>query len=406
MAAVVLLIGDRLQSQPGIGAASSSPGETPPATQSTATSPSVPSPSAPTSPPSEATPDQTRAPSPEPTPKETPRAIAVTSQEMAPAPVSARSNASSLWTGSAIIVWGGAQLLNGGPDTYLADGAAYDPVGNLWRPIADGPLSARQSALAVWTGSEVIVWGGDSVAGNSSNGAAFAPAADVWRPIADAPFAWRTGAAAIWTGAEMVIAAAQPRDRLTVAAYDPVGDTWRMLPDLTAPSESGVHLTWTGQEIVLLNLTSGLFRLEADADAWAAVDLSTSEGSPLGPIQWTGDSVAGVALEYLGPGRYGHFVVAWDPATSTWLDLPRPHSSLSDLQRILWADDRVILFGVESAFDADTQEWLSIPVPSLIDRLGGVAVWAGDRLVVWGGAPFSEMPSESKSTGAVFVPAW
>lgn len=51
-----------------------------------------------------------------------------------------------------MMVWGG----NG-----LADGASFNPATNVWTPLvaASGP-GGRSGLSAVWTGTEMIVWGG------------------------------------------------------------------------------------------------------------------------------------------------------------------------------------------------------------------------------------------------------
>jgi hypothetical protein len=69
---------------------------------------------------------------------------------------SARTRHTAIWTGSEMIVWGGR-----GGTGFLGDGAAYGPLGNAWRalPASFAPL-ARAEHTAVWTGTSVIIWGG------------------------------------------------------------------------------------------------------------------------------------------------------------------------------------------------------------------------------------------------------
>ncbi len=62
-----------------------------------------------------------------------------------------------------MIVWGGfgctTQICQ--TTTYLNDGARYSPSANNWvTTSATNAPSARVSPTAVWTGSEMIVWGG------------------------------------------------------------------------------------------------------------------------------------------------------------------------------------------------------------------------------------------------------
>ena len=61
-----------------------------------------------------------------------------------------------MWTGSEMIVWGGV----GGGGTFNT-GGRYNPSTNTWTATSttNAPV-ARDVHTAVWTGSEMIVWGG------------------------------------------------------------------------------------------------------------------------------------------------------------------------------------------------------------------------------------------------------
>ena len=69
---------------------------------------------------------------------------------------SKREASSVVWTGSELIVWGG--FADG---DYLGSGARYDPEADHWSQTSEqGAPSARAWHTAVWTGTEMIVWGG------------------------------------------------------------------------------------------------------------------------------------------------------------------------------------------------------------------------------------------------------
>jgi hypothetical protein len=75
-----------------------------------------------------------------------------------------RYDHAAVWTGHEMIVWGGFGCID--PPlchtiTYLNTGARYDPSTDGWvaTTVANAP-SGRESPSAVWTGSEMIVWGG------------------------------------------------------------------------------------------------------------------------------------------------------------------------------------------------------------------------------------------------------
>ena len=70
-----------------------------------------------------------------------------------------RCYCTTIWTGSEMIVWGGGN----GTLSYLDDGGRYNPAANAWTAVPNtlpNTPSGRQEHTAVWTGSEMIIWGG------------------------------------------------------------------------------------------------------------------------------------------------------------------------------------------------------------------------------------------------------
>src|ERR1043166_3697107 len=81
----------------------------------------------------------------------------------------------ALWTGSEMIVWGGLDE-NGVP---LNTGGRYNPSTDSWTDTSTtNAPSARESHTAVWTGTEMIVWGGCCTTLNT--GGRYNPGADSW----------------------------------------------------------------------------------------------------------------------------------------------------------------------------------------------------------------------------------
>jgi hypothetical protein len=89
---------------------------------------------------------------------------------------SARAGHTAVWTGSEMIVWGGG---TSGP-TNLNTGGRYNPSTDSWTATSTtNAPSARSGHTAVWTGSEMIVWGGDN--GSFLNtGGRYNPGTDSW----------------------------------------------------------------------------------------------------------------------------------------------------------------------------------------------------------------------------------
>ena len=114
---------------------------------------------------------------------------------------------SSVWTGEEMIVWGGCASKQGTACTsYTNNGGRYDPATDTWTPItSDGAPAARQSHTAVWTGQEMLVWGGCGTECYDTVGV-YNPASDTWGSLdtASAPTA-RAFHVGVWTGDTMVV---------------------------------------------------------------------------------------------------------------------------------------------------------------------------------------------------------
>lgn len=160
------------------------------------------------------------------------------------APISARDDAGGAWTGSELIVWGGQNQ---------QDGAAYDLARNRWREIAPSPLRRGTPVATVWTGVEVLVWGG--LPGGGNEGAAYNPATDTWRTIADAPIGLSRGnGVLVAPDTLIVLGAAQgadstPADSAQAMQYDASSDTWTVLPEPDL-SPNATWMVWTGDQVI------------------------------------------------------------------------------------------------------------------------------------------------------------
>lgn len=97
---------------------------------------------------------------------------------------------SKIWAGAPVnkmIIWGGQDiplLQNSWSNAALSDGGMFDPYTNTWTSMSQ-PISAiispRQLHSAVWTGNEMIIWGGGTGGMLSSNqGYIYNIATDTW----------------------------------------------------------------------------------------------------------------------------------------------------------------------------------------------------------------------------------
>jgi hypothetical protein len=205
-----------------------------------------------------ATPPLARADYIVPTPSESSCAVGTwnTLHQRTPA---ARVGHTAVWTGSEMLVWGGY-----GPtaDLGLPAGARYDPATDEWSVMGAGAGSPapRRDHTAVWTGTRMIVWGGvvSLEPFLPATGGIYDPITDTWIPTrsdATAPVG-RIYHSVVWTGSRMVVWGGRDTSGHMIATggrYDPATDTW--LPtrlDATTPSARGQHTAiWTGSRMIV-----------------------------------------------------------------------------------------------------------------------------------------------------------
>jgi N-acetylneuraminic acid mutarotase len=159
-----------------------------------------------------------------------------------------------------MIVWGGSATCTNCVD-FLNTGGRYDPSTNSWSATAiTGAPLARDFHTAVWTGSEMIVWGGFVAVYPSrqltNSGGKYNPGTDSWittiRFNAPKP---RWGHTAVWTGNEMIVwggsvGGSPPFN--TGGRYQPSADSWRGTSLANAPTVRSNHTAvWTGTEMIV-----------------------------------------------------------------------------------------------------------------------------------------------------------
>jgi hypothetical protein len=152
-----------------------------------------------------------------------------------------------------MVIWGGY-----GSSGAVNSGARYDPVTNAWSPTStSGAPQARTEHTMLWTGNDVIVWGGTPDFSEELNtGALYDPVADEWTPtsVGDAPSP-RTDHTAVWTGDEMIVWGDNCLDPDCVASggrYGPSSDSWQATSLENVPETRGQHTAvWTGNEMIV-----------------------------------------------------------------------------------------------------------------------------------------------------------
>jgi N-acetylneuraminic acid mutarotase len=224
-----------------------------------------------------------------------------------------------------MIVWGGFSGF-----ASLNDGGRYDPQTDAWKATtATGAPVGRDAHQAAWTGTEMVVWGGEALRFQrgilnllgtfEGDGGRYDPVADAWTGLSTAggPTAYRSYVS-VWTGSDMIVWGGAQTD--SAGRYDPVRDAWTGVTPTSAPStrydETAV---WTDTEMILWGGYWGLSNFDtggrySPADGWSRV---TTNGAPeargLHTGAWTGREMivwGGAVLSDNGHGGFAYAPVA------------------------------------------------------------------------------------------------
>src|SRR5207253_2706905 len=166
---------------------------------------------------------------------------------------SARDQHTAVWTGTEMIVWGGGN--------YLNTGGRYIPGSDSWSATSTtNAPSGRSRHTAIWTGSEMIVWGGLANISpyDLNTGGRYNPSTDSWisTNTANAP-AGREFHTAVWTGNEMIVWGGYSYDGVdhywnTGGRYNPGTDGWVATSTTNAPvGRESQQAVWTGNEMIV-----------------------------------------------------------------------------------------------------------------------------------------------------------
>ncbi len=311
----------------------------------------------------------------------------------------ARTYHTAVWTGSKMVVWGG----QGAASTRFNTGGVYDPAANVWTATSTtGAPTARNDHTAVWTGSKMIVWGGFS---GDATGGIYEPSTDTWAATSTvgAP-SRRFLHTAVWTGSEMIvwggeeIATAEATN--TGAIYDPAANTWRATSTVGVPSaRSGHAAVWTGSKMVVWGGgggsgstdTGGIY--DPATDTWAptsTVGVPSPRGVPT--AVWTGSKM----IVWGGQGASGTTDTGgvYDPVANVWTATNTTGApSARQFHRGVWTGSRVIVWGGNESFGG-----ANLDTGGVYDAVAGT--WSATTTV---GAPTARWFHTAVWTGSQMV---
>ena len=318
----------------------------------------------------------------------------------------------AVWTGAEMIVWGGGV-------GRFNTGSRYNPATDTWHSTNNSSApDGKKQHTAVWTGTEMIVWGGCNRSRSehscqSSDGARYNPMTDSWIPttLAGVPAA-RINHTAVWTGTEMIVwggcsfvndACRASQVGTGGGRYNPSTDTWTLTNTTNAPTARTVHTTvWTGKRMVV----------------WGGYDdqSAVNTGAVYNPAKdtWTPTAVpASITARFFHTAIWtGNAMIVWggsdgsqvfntgaryNPKTNKWTKLPKAGAPTArglhvavwtGKEMVVWAGtDGVNSFNSGGRFDPSTNTWKATSVKNApVGRFGlPVAEWTGNLMVAWGG---------------------
>ncbi|HLJ09445.1 MAG TPA: hypothetical protein VKX24_12990 [Acidimicrobiia bacterium] len=325
-------------------------------------------------------------------------------RHIAEPPIPPAGGMATAWTGHQLVVWGGG---SGGGGNWQSSnaGAAYDPAADRWEALPPAPVPGRIGASAVWTGREILFWGGQTAADAIfADGAAYDPEAKRWRTLPPAPIGPRTQHQAVWTGREMVVwggyARCCPIDSVVhdpaAAAYDPATNRWRRIADVPPPwsGDDGYAATVAADGRPLVWRRGRLGAYDPAADRWSEVPGAPAAATPpASPAAATIDPVVlaafagGDVFTWIGnAGRLDG--AAWRPSAGTWRRTA-PLDAQTGSTIVAGPPDRLFAAAGQSArileYRIADDRWSELPLPPIPTRSDATVLWTGSELVVWGG---------------------
>ena len=264
---------------------------------------------------------------------------------------SARDLHTAVWTGTEMIVWGGVI----DPINYTNTGGKYNPTTDSWTATnTTNAPTGRYAHTAVWTGSEMIVWGGYHGINSLNTGGKYNPGTDSWTATSttNAPAA-RNSNTAVWTGSEMIVWGGGANVYFnTGGRYNPSTDSWAATSTTNAPAARNSHTAvWAGNEMIVwggydgTNFLNTGGRYDSGADSWAATSIANAPTA-----------------------RYRHTAVG------------------TGSEMIVWGGtDDLSPFNTGGRYDPSADTWTATSTNAADARFSHTAVWTGSEMIVWGG---------------------
>ena len=319
-----------------------------------------------------------------------------------------RQNYTALWTGSNMLIWGG--YFTTPSIVYKNDGGIYNPITENWSNIANSPLTGRHSHIAIWTGSKMIIWGGESSSGTVNNGAIYDVASNTWNMMSavNAP-TQRAYCFSVWTGSVMLVWSGINTSGGVYSndgkIYDPNTDTWTSMSTINAPSgRAGGTGIWTGNKMIVwggqtsgsnATNTGGIYDLATNT--WVSMTTIAPSGLNLYSAIWSGSKMIIFGGSNIS-GNVSNSCNLYNPMTDTSTTANTTNVPLArEGHSAIWTGNKMIVFGGENVssnltdggiYDPTSNSWESnnITLPDFKYKYHS-AIWTGEDMIIFGASP-------------------
>jgi hypothetical protein len=292
-------------------------------------------------------------------------------------------------------------------------------AGDAWIPISSvGAPDRRRSQLAVWTGTKMLVWSGQSGDEIKRDGGIYDPGSDTWSalPSADAPGGWTTPTnfdglyTAVWSGTQMIVFGWCDFCSLGAGQFDPAALQWSPLQGNFWEKRKEHSAVWTGTQMLIwggdLGAPSGVQKTGyryTPGGGHPSLPLPSIDARTRHSAVWTGsEMIVWGGLQdstRLGDGA------AYKPSTNTWrtisaVNAPTPMNR----PRAVWTGAEMITWGYGSddfgRYNPSTDTWMTLPKPSQ-QMAYDTVIWTGTEMIVWG----SDLFTNVRYPGWAYAPA-
>ncbi len=293
-------------------------------------------------------------------------------------------------------------------------------------PMAlDGAPAGSYRHAAVWTGDQMIIYGGTNESRSAlPQASAYDPRSERWTNLnVPAAFGARTAPQMIWTGSEAFIwggfsaqSQQQSEWNYSGAIYNFAKKSWELIPapawwnpkNFTWESDPRQTIVWTGEKVLVfggidqktLEPLAAVFN--PTSRSWSRMSSSSAPRRIGGhSAVWTGEKML-VWGGYAGDSDSAREISAegaiYDPARDTWTPMSNGGApSARAGHQAVWTGKQMVVIsggGVSSQgglnatgglYDLAKGQWSPLQTELLVERVGHQAVWNGEEVLVIGG---------------------